>query len=162
PRDSARIGGDVKALWRKLAGFLRRRDIEADVREEIQAHLAMKAADVGDDAARRQFGNLTLIVEQSRDAWGWPWLEGAARDIRYAVRMMVKRSGFSAVVIVTIAIGIGATSAMFSLVNAVLLRPLPYPEGLVSLRETRLAADQISSRVAPARLEDWQHLTQTF
>lgn len=153
----------MNELWRKLTGFLRRRDIEADLREEIQTHLAMKAADVGDDAARRQFGNVTLIVEQSRDAWRWPWLEGAARDVRYGVRMMVKRSGFSVVVIVTIAVGIGATSAMFSLVNAALLRPLPYPasERLASLSETRLAADQLSSRVAPARLEDWQHLTQT-
>ncbi|HEX7140332.1 MAG TPA: ABC transporter permease [Vicinamibacterales bacterium] len=124
----------------------------------------MKAADVGDDAARRQFGNVTLIVEQSRDAWGWPWLEGAARDVRYGVRMVGRRAGFSTVVILTIAVGIGAASAMFWLVNAVLLRPLPYPapERLVSLRETRLSADELTSRVAPARLEDWQHLTQMF
>ena len=151
-------------LWRKLAGFLRRRNVEADLREEIETHLSMKAAAVGTDAARRQFGNVTRIVEESSEAWGWPWLEGAARDVRYGLRMIRRRIGFSTAVIVTIAVGIGATSAMFSLVNAVLLQPLPYPapERLVSLHETRLSADQLRSRVAPARLEDWQRLTQAF
>ncbi len=151
--------------WRKLAGFLRRSAMEAEIQEEIQTHLAMKAAATGDeDAARRQFGNTTLLLEQSRDAWGWPRLEGWARDVRHGFRTMAKRSGFSTTVIMTLAIGIGATSTVFSLVNAVLLRPLPYPnaERLVSLHETQASADRLTSRVAPARLEDWQRLTRTF
>jgi len=151
-------------LWRKVTGFLRRGQLEAELREEIQTHLAMTAADIGEDAARRRFGNVTRILEESRDAWGWPALEGGARDVRYALRMMARRIGFSAVVIATIAIGIGASGSMFSLVDAVLLRPLPYPnpKRLVSLNEARLSADQLISRVAPARLEDWQRLTRTM
>src|SRR6202011_3900392 len=128
-------------------------------------NLAMKTAATGDEgAARRQFGNVTLLLEQSRDAWGWPRLEAWVRDIRHGFRTMAKRTGFSATVIMTLGIGIGATSTVFSLVNAVLLRPLPYPnaERLVSLHETRLSADRLTSRVAPARLEDWQHLARTF
>jgi putative ABC transport system permease protein len=155
----------MSELWRKLAGFLRRSAIEAEIQEEIRSHLAMKAAETDDeDAARRQFGNVTLVLEQSRDAWGWPRLEGLARDLRHGFRTMAKRTGFSTTVIMTLAIGIGATTTVFSLVNAVLLRPLPYPdaERLVSLHETQASADRLTSRVAPARLEDWQRRTRTF
>ncbi len=152
-------------LWRKLAGFMRRGAIEAELQEEMRVHLEMKAAATGDDdVARRQFGNATLLLEQAREAWGWPRLEAWVRDLRHGFRIMAKRPGFAATVILTLAIGIAANSTIFSLVNAVLLRPLPYPrsERLVSLHEMRLSADRLASRVAPARLEDWQRLTRTF
>jgi putative ABC transport system permease protein len=155
----------VTEWWRKLSGFLRRPAIEAEIQEEIRTHLAMKSVATGDEGtARRQFGNRTLLLEQSLDVWGWPRLEEWVRDIRHGFRSMAKRTGFSTAVVVTLAIGIGATTTIFSLVDAVLLRPLPYPlaERLVSLHETRLSADQLTSRVAPARLEDWQRVTRTF
>ena len=152
-------------LWRKLAGFVRRGTIEAELQEEIRTHIAMKADAIGDEhAARRQVGNVTWLVEQSREAWGWPRLEAVARDLRHGFRSVAKRTGVSTAIIATLAIGIGATSTIFSIVSAVLLRPLPYPDAqrLVSLHETRLSADRLMSRVAPARLEDWQGLTRTF
>ncbi|MCW5981819.1 MAG: ABC transporter permease [Bryobacteraceae bacterium] len=152
--------------WRrKLAGRLRRDEIDAELEEEMRTHLEMKASATGDPAAaRRQFGNTTLLMEDSRAAWGWPQLEGWLRDCRYAIRAMARRPSFSATVIVTLALGIGASSAIFSLIDAVLIRPLPYPKAdrLVALHEASPENAQAQTPVAPGRLEDWQRLTRSF
>jgi putative ABC transport system permease protein len=151
--------------WRRLAGLLRRSSLDADLEEEMQTHLSMKASDTGDPhAARRQFGNTTLLLEDARSAWGWPAAEAWLRDFRYASRVVVRRPGFTATVVLTLALGIGASSTIFSLVDAVLIRPLPYPNAgrLVAIHEAKPGDPFARTPVAPGRLEDWQRLTRTF
>src|SRR6516225_8207345 len=85
-------------------------------------------------------------------------------DLRYALRMLVKQPGFTAIAVLTFALGIGANAAIFSVVNAVLLRPLPYPDPdrVVALWESRPSDGDAHSRVAPANFLDWRQRTRVF
>jgi predicted permease len=128
----------------RIGGIFHRKQIDSELNDEIQAHLEMEEADQRDagtaahgarPAAKRKFGNATLHHEDARDAWRFPSLESFLQDLRYAVRMLAKRPGFTAVVLLTLTLGIGATTAIFTVVDAVVLRPLPFrdPERIVEV-----------------------------
>jgi hypothetical protein len=125
--------------------FLRKR-VYADLSDEIRGHIEEKIEELVEGgmsrkeaaaAARRAFGNVTLTEEDSRNVWRWPPVEELLADVRYGLRALRHNPMFTAVALLTIAIGIGANTAVFSVVNSVLLKPLNYPnsEQLVSLHQ---------------------------
>ena len=130
--------------WRlRLRALFNRRHDRA-LREELEFHLEQlaqshRAAGLEPDEARaaahRQFGNLTRFQEESHDLFAFRLLENLTTDLRYGVRMLRKRPGFTAVAVLSLAIGIGANTAIFSLVNAIILREVPFdrPEELVDV-----------------------------
>lgn len=123
-----------KPIWRRIKSFGKRQQLDRDLDDEVAFHLAMRerknrgaGLDASDarHAARRQFGNTTVLKERTRKMWTFTSIETLWQDIRFGARMLLKDFVFTAMIVVTLALGIGANTAIFSIVNGLMLRPLP-------------------------------------
>jgi putative ABC transport system permease protein len=145
-----------------------------DLDREIRTHLELEAEErIADGlpeaaarhAARRAFGNVTRTHEDVRAVWTRVWLQDLRSDVVYAMRTLIRNRGFAAVAILTLALGIGATVAIFGLVDAVMLRPLPFrePDRLVVLWEDFAAVNGPATvEPSPADYRDWQEQNRVF
>ncbi len=151
--------------------ILRRSEEDRELDEELRFHLneeaqlRMERGEAPDSArrsARRDFGNITLAKEVTRQMQGWTALERAAQDLRFAARMLIKNRGFTALALTALALGIGATSATFTVVNAVLLRPLhfPDPSRLVMVWDRQPSGR--SNVVQTQNFLDWRQRNRSF
>src|SRR5262249_8666507 len=124
--DRARDRSRMKEVLRRLLFLLHRAGFERDLDEEMRHHLALGAEERGSpEAARRQFGNVTFLKEQSRAMWTWTFLEQLTQDIRYGLRTMAANPLFTAMAALSLALGIGANTAIYGFMDAILLRSLP-------------------------------------
>jgi predicted permease len=164
-------GGGLSMFWR-LRMFWRKRSLD-DFDDEIRAHLAIEADELRARAeplhdveaeARRAFGNTTAIKEAVYEYGRLRLLDEASRDIRFALRLFWRRPAFSAAVTLTLAIGIGSTLAIFSIINAVLLQPLPYeqPDRLAMLWSADTEHGLLEGRVSLLNFIDWKQRSRSF
>jgi putative ABC transport system permease protein len=180
----------MRDLSRRIKYLWHREEFSGELDEELRLHLELRAnrlreqgmdAEAARLAARRQFGNRAAVEIASSEAWGWAGWDRLGQDVQYALRALRKTPGFTAVVVGTLAVGLGMNTAVFSIVNAVMLRSLPYrqPDRLVSLWEEVTKTDELvnlysSGRnlgaagshqritVSPANLTDYRKGTNAF
>jgi predicted permease len=152
-------------------GIWRRRGRDAELDAEIRSHLEMAARDRMDrgeparearEAARREFGNEVLVKEVTHGAWGGAWAEILWQDIRYGARSLRRSPGFAIIAVLTLTLGIGANTALFSVVNGVLLNPLPFPQSdrLVHMYESKINFEKGS--ITYPNFLDWQRGSRSF
>src|SRR5579871_3335908 len=155
----------------RLRNAIRPGRLDRDVDRELRFHVAERIEELQDAGmeaeaaarlARQQFGNYAAQVERTRDMDIAEGLDAMLRNVRFAFRGLGKSPAFSITVVLTLALGIGANSAVFSAINSVLLRPLPFPNSdrIVSIAQIQAKTPQ--PQIAPARLEDWNRMSRTF
>ncbi len=164
--------------WMQL---FRRRRLNAELSQEVQAHIEERADELMEggmsreqalSAARAQFGNRTLLLEESRAVWSFTVIENLLRDLRIGARTLGQNPLFTAVAVTTLALGIGANAAIFSLIHAVLLQPMPFPDArrIVALWEVPpkrvnapdIGASKSHNPVSPINFLDWRARTHSF
>ena len=145
--------------------------LHRDIDRELSFHIAERADQLqaqglsAEEAARRariQFGNPIVQRERTRDVDIAGWVDDVLRNVRYAVRTLARVPGFTTTVVLTLALGIGANIAVFSAVDAILLRPLAFPDSDRLVRILQKNSRSTETPVAPVRLEDWNQLNSTF
>ena len=149
--------------WLKIR---KRRALDRDLRDEIAFHRAMRAWD-GEQPDREipRFGNETRIREEMRDMWTFMWIETAWRDVRHALRGLWRNPGFTIIAILTLAIGIGANTAVFSVVDGILIKPLAYPDAdrLIGVWQTAPGSNGASAfNCSPSMYFTYREESQTF
>ncbi len=162
-----------RGLGSRLWMLLCRRQFDADLDVEMRVHRELReqenlkrglSAQEAHYAAQRRFGNDLVLREESRDIWGWNWVEDLMQDIRYGLRTLYKSPGFTLVVMITLALGIGATTTLFTVVRSVLLRPLPFkdPARLVRLYEHSSDDKFPYNNVAGGVFAEWRKQSHGF
>lgn len=156
-----------------LRALLRRSQVERELDEELRYHLERQteqnvrlgmSPEEARHAAFRSFGGVEQAKERSRDARGVRGLEDLWQDLRYGARMLLKQPAFTLIAVLTLALGIGATTALFSVVNGVLLRPLPYRDEarIVTLWQSNLHSGVAREETSPATFLDWRERLQSY
>lgn len=157
----------VARLWNTLHPAR----IQDDIAREVAFHLDARVDELRQTGlsreeatrcARLQFGNVSFQTERTRDMDISLWLEACVRNIRYAVRTLMRTPGFTVTAVLTLALGIGANTAVFSAVNSVLLKPLPFPDGARLMRLTQTREGSAGTNIAAPRLANWSVQTGTF
>jgi putative ABC transport system permease protein len=161
----------------RFARFSRRRNREEELDREIESHLELEAEEQRDSglpleearyAARRAFGNTTLVQEDVRELWSLVWLHKFARDMKYAARVLRKSTGFAIVAVLTLALGIGANTAIFSAIDALMLRPLPFSaaDQIVRIYSTKngapIGGTTSGSGPSPMDMRDFAQFSHSF
>lgn len=167
----SRIRMAMLTLFRREAETERlNAELQFHLQQQISENMA-RGMDEGESrsAALRSFGNPVLLRDRARAEWSWGWLEKFLRDLRYGARTLRRTPGFTAIAILVMALGIGATVSLFTIVNAVLLKPLPFhePDRLVMVYEHfRAAMANVGgfdyNIVSPADFRDWRQQTHSF
>src|SRR5919108_726572 len=162
-----------RRLSLRLQTLFRRKRNTQQLNDEVQFHLDQQIAEnlasgmspaEASHAARRTFGNSTMLKEETRDTWGWLWLEQIGRDLRYAMRTLSRTPTFTTMAVLGMALGIGANTTLFTVVRTVLLKPLPFkdPEQLVMLYEQSADGKHSDNPVAGGIFQEWQKQSRTF